>query len=418
MSGVRCQELRIALDKTNRINRMNRIGWMKLLSASVALCLCMLPLLTGCEGDGSSGSGRVIDSSHTGSFPAALISIAMALGDVPFFITPEHNIESYKVVYQTRDADGNAVQASGAVFLPEGGSEWPLLSIQHGTQTRRSDVASENPLLYGYEGVAAASGGYVVCIADYLGMGVSGGIHPYVHATLSANAVVDFIRACQTFCSRRGVELNGQLFLAGYSEGGYATLATQRDIEANHRDEFALTAVAAMAGSYDLSGTARRIMGSMEYSSPAFLAYFLTAYDDIYGWNSLDEIFQAPYGGMMRTLFDGGMSLGEINDSLPGSLSGLLDEGFVSSFLAGEKSAMDEALRENSLLDWAPVSPLRLLHGDADEIVSYQNALDAKSSFAARGSDHVEIVTVIGGTHRSSILPCLESAFTWFDAFR
>ena len=37
--------------------------------------------------------------------------------------------------------------------------------------------------------------------------------------------------ACQDFLNQKGINWDHRLFLAGYSEGGYATLATQQLIE-------------------------------------------------------------------------------------------------------------------------------------------------------------------------------------------
>jgi hypothetical protein len=52
------------------------------------------------------------------------------------------------------------------------------------------------------------------------------------------------------------VGLDGRLFLIGYSQGGHATAAAHRELEARHANEFTVTAAAPMAGALDLSGTA------------------------------------------------------------------------------------------------------------------------------------------------------------------
>ena len=39
-----------------------------------------------------------------------------------------------------------------------------------------------------------------------------------------------------------------ELFLLGYSEGGYATMALHRELQQFHSDEFTVTASAPMAG--------------------------------------------------------------------------------------------------------------------------------------------------------------------------
>ncbi|MCK7491427.1 MAG: hypothetical protein MZW92_06745 [Comamonadaceae bacterium] len=63
------------------------------------------------------------------------------------------------------------------------------------------------------------------------------------------------MRALRSWCSTHAINLDGRIFPAGYSEGGYATMAAQREIETLHAGEFAITASAPAAGPYDLSGT-------------------------------------------------------------------------------------------------------------------------------------------------------------------
>lgn len=78
---------------------------------------------------------------------------------------------------------------------------------------------------------------------------------------------------------------NNQLFLAGYSEGGYATLATQKTIEENYQNELTVTASAFGAGAYDMLGTAKELLDSNNPAAltyPAYVAFVLKAYDTIY----------------------------------------------------------------------------------------------------------------------------------------
>src|ERR1051326_8920384 len=102
-------------------------------------------------------------------------------------------------------------------------------------------------------GLAFATSGYAVAMPDYLGLGDSPGLHPYHHARSEATASVDMLRAARAFCAANGFQLNGRLFLAGYSQGGHATMALLRELETWHMNEFTVTACAPMAGAYDRS---------------------------------------------------------------------------------------------------------------------------------------------------------------------
>src|SRR6185369_398821 len=101
----------------------------------------------------------------------------------------------------------------------------------------------------------------------------SGHFHPYLHAKTSASAVVDLLRAVKSYCAANSIPLSGKLFLAGYSEGGYATMAATREIQERFAAELPITASAPMAGPYDLSGTLVDILDSATYPSPGLIAF-------------------------------------------------------------------------------------------------------------------------------------------------
>jgi len=331
----------------------------------------------------------------------------------------KYNVEALKIVYHTIDAHGEVVQASGALMVPVGAGSLPIMSVQHGTETLRESVSSVYPtnMPEGYLGLVAASMGYLITLPDYLGFGVSEVLHPYVHAKTNAITVIDLLRAVKSYCSENSIITNGQLFLAGYSEGGYVTLASHKEIEQKYATEFQLTAVAPMAGPYDMLSTAITLMKQTEYKWPYYLAFFITAYNDIYGWNRLNEIFNAPYGDMMHLFFDGTKSSSEINNSLPTKITELINQDYLTKFLNGEEPEVTAALQENNLLNWAPQAPIRFYHGEADEAVPYQNALTAVDSLQAMGGTSVELVTIAGGTHGSASLPAILGMLGWFEEF-
>ena len=118
-------------------------------------------------------------------------------------------------------------------------------------------------------GIVFAPGGYVVCMPDYLGLGLGEGLHPYCHAKSEATATVDMLRATRQVCDEQDIHLNDQTFLFGYSQGGHATMAAARELELYHTDEFTLTASAPMSGPYDISGAQTELVVSDEpYSAP------------------------------------------------------------------------------------------------------------------------------------------------------
>ena len=386
--------------------------------------------VSACSKDGPTGPdtpapqtferGDIISSEDIGLYSTLQLEILINTFDIPVDIEFKFAVRVVSITYQTVDNSGAKVTASGALFLPLGVSDHPLLSIQHGTETKRENVASQGVLNSpeGGMGLITASMGYVTCVPDYVGFGVSELIHPYVHAKSLAISVVDFLRAAKLFCAQSGCRINEELFLTGYSEGGYATLAAHKELEQEHYDEFNLTASAPMAGPYDLYGTMQIIFATESYPTIGYLAYIMTAYDYIYGWNRLDEIFKSPYAELMPSLFDGTKSMTTVELSLPESISELFQDSFMQNMLDGTETEVLAAIRENTLLDWTPIAPIRFYHGDADNTVPYENSTTAVDSLLANGASDIELITIPGGNHGGAALPAIIDMLHWLENYQ
>ena len=338
------------------------------------------------------------------------------LDSVNLNVTANYDVDVYKIVYYSEDTKENITVASGTLFIPKGVDDLPLISLQHGTQTARYKVGSVNPL-NDAEGFLGACQGYFTLVPDYLGLGESQIMHPYLYEKSSADAVIDFIRACRKEAQELNIKLNGQVFLAGYSEGGYVTMAADREIQLNYGDEITVTASAPMAGPYDLLLTSRTILQNTTYGKPSYIAFLAAAYNSIYDWNNLNGIFNSPYAEKIPTLINGSYTLDDIDAQLTTDLIKLFNQDFVSSFLNGTEKNFTDALVENSLLNWTPTSPVRLYHGNQDQFVPYQNSIEARDYFLSHGAN-VELVTIDGGDHMTSLTPSIIDAIAWFNGIR
>lgn len=336
---------------------------------------------------------------------------------IPF--TLKYSVEVFSISYYTIDANGDEALVSGALLVPQGLNNLPLLSLQHGTESKRDQVASVSPLnsVEGTIGLITSSLGYLTIIPDYLGFGVSNVMHPYLHAESLVPSVIDFMHAAKTYSLENQIVLDGRVFLTGYSEGGYLSLLVQKFLEENPITELNLTAVAPMSGPYNLKGMMETIFSSKSYITPAYIAYFITAYNAIYGWNRLNDFFNAPYANLMPGLFNGNKTWGEILSQLPSSFSELINPNFTSELLNGNESAFVNALEENTILNWTPKTPLHFFHGDSDKIVPYQNVLTAIEQFTSRGATNIQLTTIAGGTHLTSGPEESMGAIMWFESF-
>ena len=364
--------------------------------------------------------GDTLSTSFISNYTAASIQSYLNSLGLDIDVDIKYDVDAYKIVYLTPNIDGTLIPASGALMIPEVSGQLPALSFHHGTQTKRDLVASVNPISTpeGFAGLVASSSGFAVFLPDYLGLGVSKILHPYLHAGLSADAVIDMLTAGDMFCSKNDILLDGDLYIGGYSEGGYVTLAAQEQIEGLSSLPFSIVASAPQAGPYDLYNTVDHFIEIDEYPEPTFMAFLLTAYNDVYIWHRLPEIFNQPYASMMPGLFDGTKTVDEINDRLPTKISELVQETFLTGFKDGTETDFINALNENTLLNWAPKNPVRFYHSNTDEVVPYQNALTAVQNLKASGGASVELVTLDSLSHSQAGIPAVTQMIEWFDSLR
>lgn len=344
----------------------------------------------------------------------------------------QNGIEYYKITYTTPDINGVTDTASGLLVLPvrEAEFQYPLLCYMHGTVDSKTDVPSN--LAGGWELAAAWGGlGFVAAAPDFLGLGESRGFHPYVHADTEASAGIDMLFAARAFCESEGPALNEQLFVTGYSQGGHAAAAVHREIEANHTDEFTVTASAPMSGPYSISGAMRSALLSDEpYFYQGYLAYTALSYNEAYGlFDSVEEYFKPPYAAPIEAFYQGETTLSTLNSTLIDLLT--TNEGapiprymLQDSLLAAlEDENSDhpilQALEANDVYDWAPQAPTRLYYCTADDQVAFTNSILADSVMNANGAPDLMAIDA-GSTlnHTECVQPATVAGAIFFLGYR
>jgi len=363
--------------------------------------------------------GTLLSMSKTATYPAAQLSFLLLLQGIP--LTAQFDVEVYKLVYRTVDPWGLPTVASAGLAVPvKAGRAWPLLGYQHGTMLRKLDAPSSGLSTEGLVGVLLATSGYVGVSADYLGLGDSPGRHPYHHAASQATAVVDALRAGRAACATHGVTLSGQVFLAGYSQGGHATMATLREIETRHAAEFEVAACAPMAGAFDLSGvTLDDALSDRPAPNPYYFVFLLQTLVDLYGVApSLSELLEPPYDQSLPPLLDGTTDGGAVNALMPSIPNRIVKPGYLAALRADAGHPVRRALRDNDLASWAPRTPMRLYHCSGDQDVPPANAVVARERMAALGVAVPVVDPKAGASHGDCAQPALLLVKAWFDTLR
>lgn len=332
----------------------------------------------------------------------------------------DYDIRVYEITYKT-DYLGQEIIASGLVGFPDTNESIPMLSFQHGTIVKHSDAPTEDdyyPLL-----ASMASAGYILLIPDYIGFGSSADLlHPYYRADLMATSVMDMMLAARELAVLEGFDFNRKAFLAGYSEGGYATMATHKAIEENGLEGIELVASAPAAGGYDVKGMQEYLFSQETYNEPYYLAYVALAYQTTYDWDQpLSDFFQEPYASGIPGYFDGSLSGSEINDMLTDTVANLVTPDFLTGIDTDPKYAnIEAAFEENSLTGWAPHATMLMYHGTADNTVPYQNSVDTYESLLAAGAspNKVQLIPLDGATHSSGLVPYITDAIERFETLK
>lgn len=360
--------------------------------------------------------GDLISSLKMEEISTSKIVNGLALTGVSTSLVPQYNVDMYKLTYSTIDGNGDATIASGALFLPQASGTFPMLSYHHGTLTQRTSVptfAGSNAT-EAMVGVLGASLGFISCLPDYIGLGVSMEVHPYLQSGLSASASIDMLLAVRNYCDQNDISYSKDLFICGYSEGGYVTMATQIELEKTYTTQFSLKASAPMAGPYDVETVAENLLSLQNYSSPALIGFLLYAYSEYYDQVSLSNVFNAPYAAQIPVLFDGNKDLATINASLSTNMQTLLNQSYVNDFKTNPSHALRLAFKENTLLNWNPKSPIRLYHSVEDEIVPYTMSVTTDQVLSPKSSSTVDLVTIQTGSHTVAAVPILLNAMEWF----
>ncbi len=376
------------------------------------------------SGSLKSEPGQLIDYTHQSTMTQD--DIIFILWFAGFDPVADFGISVYDIKYETEGEGGYIDTLSGLVAFPHSPIEaFPILSYQHGTAVNDASAPSlagltmDNPEVLLISLVTAPSG-YITLFPDYEGLGDPNKFHPFIIAESYTHSVVNMVRAVKQLSTELEGEdqfqFNDQLFLIGYSEGGYATMAVQRGIELNFSDEFTITTSCPMAGPYDLAGTMVEYFLSIpSYPKPFYVPFVLTSHLWYYQGEDVDfgDYFEPFWADTLPSLFDGTHFGDEIDALMPENPLDIILPDVLEEFTNNEDHFFRQTLQQNTLLDWIPMSPTYLYHGIGDDIVPFQNAQIAYDTFVSNGADSVTLTLYpeeMGG-HGEVATTCLFAGF-------
>ncbi len=302
-------------------------------------------------------------------------------------ITAEYAVNTYKLEYMTVDSSNALVKVSGLIAIPEKATLSPIISYQHATTFTNESAPSFQltPSEKSIE-IALASLGYIVFSADYIGFGSSfGRDHPYLQRLPSAYVVNDMLKAAKSWIDFSDIKTNGQLFMTGYSQGGYVTMAALQEYHNNPQQGMGVVTAVMGAGPYNLSLALNELVEeNLGISIPRI---------DIPG-DLADAVIKI-------------IELAFIPDDA--------DVGYETDFL--DHFLTDD--RQDDVYDWKPLVPITLFHGEDDETVPIISSESTLNTMLGLGAD-VELIicTEEPSSHKNCVLPYINLVVDSFESLR
>jgi pimeloyl-ACP methyl ester carboxylesterase len=195
----------------------------------------------------------------------------------------------WRILYHSTTIYGADVAESGYVIAPAAPAPaggYPVIAWAHGTSgfaaacgpSLFADLIGGPYLLPALARYLAA--GYVVSAADYQGLGVPDGVHPYLLGASEGRSVLDATRATTHLA---GLHTGSDVVIYGHSQGGHAALFAA-ELAPTYAPELHVVGVVAAAPATGLS-TLMAIVGTpvgaqfLPYSIPTSWAWTQTYHD-------------------------------------------------------------------------------------------------------------------------------------------
>jgi pimeloyl-ACP methyl ester carboxylesterase len=365
-------------------------------------------MLTGCAGINPSPNGKLLSvPTIVGTETTAQLDDMTKVNNlVGLPGAAQCNVTVAQIVYMTSGVQpGELTNASAAVLVVPSGPNcpgpFPLVAFGRATVMEKMQANADltNPSTDMLMTFFAAQG-YAVVATDFLGYAESTyPYHPYTHAPTEASSIIDSIRAARQAAPALGLKLNNKVMLSGYSQGGQASMATQREIEQASTGEFDVVAAAHLAGPYNISGAliagAKNPINGVQSIVPFQIASYQKIYGDAY--EATSDVFQPAYAGFIADFFPTLLPTATVNKILPGGTpaeaqAAMFQAAYISDLGNNPNNAAVLDGAKQNTLNWNPIAPTTLCGGSGDPTVNFAiNAQTAYSGFISRGLTNVSI---------------------------
>jgi hypothetical protein len=106
----------------------------------------------------------------------------------------------------------------------------------------------------------------------------------------------------------------------------------------------------------------------------------------------------------------------QINRRLSYNFDSLLNPDFLNGLKTHQETELTSALQENCVDDWAPKSPLRIIHSIHDDRIPIADSKDTYLKMVANGSESVTFTAIETTGHIESGITFVSIVLDWFSS--
>ena len=263
--------------------------------------------------------------------------------------------------YGTTGGVGEKTTASGGIMVPSGADAAcqgprPVLLYAHGTSLdKNKNMASPQDGEAALVAAVYAAQGYIVVAPNYAGYEASTlSYHPYLNLKQQGDEMVDALTAARKAFPAVGTATSNMLFVSGYSQGGFVSMAAQRALQLAGTT---VTAGAHLSGVYPLGAFGDAVFGGRVNAGATLFAPLLytslqRAYGDIYATPS--DLYEATFATGIETLLPSTTPINTLiaQGKLPATALFAADQAAPNTFGFGTPNLIKTSYRNAVLADF------------------------------------------------------------------
>ncbi|MBH1973966.1 MAG: alpha/beta hydrolase, partial [Rhodobacteraceae bacterium] len=256
---------------------------------------------------------------------------------------------------------------------------------------------------------------YMLIGADYFGMGISSEPEGYMVKASHQQATYDMMMASRAVLNQMKIG-SDKLFLSGWSQGGFVTMAMLEKLE---QSGVPVTAAATASAPQDVYALLQGFMAYPRENDAVWLNSIVIlsafAFENYYGVPGLarsvitDEYYDVSKKAYDRVPFDAA----DITTDLKKLIR---SEYFDPEFFAA--SAYGRLMQETQAYRRVIQSPVRNYYGEADEAITVGVGRMAETYAMAMGTGNTNVEAVSTGqtSHRGTFATAVPEWKIWFDS--